>query len=252
MLLSGSVYEDEYFEDTIWFIESSFSDFYVYGIGEFAFYGLLIPVVIWSSLVIYNTKEKMGIIILVLFFLACGTYVCYIKYSNYCDEIEERERLSAIAERENRLIINRSFFGCNFGDSKSKVEKALKQYASHNGIIGYLPDGNIVLLDVEYGSRTYNLISFKYYKDKLCEINFIINKIEDNKKCVAIYEYFLDIFNEKGYPKDKRKCDKYNNATIFSDRHTELIIFDTYGVQAPYKVEITYYDKDSGYKEEGL
>lgn len=38
----------------LWFFDSDFSAFYAYGLGEFMFYGILVPALVWGVVYIYS------------------------------------------------------------------------------------------------------------------------------------------------------------------------------------------------------
>lgn len=224
-------------DETLWFFESDFLDFYAYGLGELSFYGLLVPALIWSVVYIFSKNRKVGhglfIGLAALVLIFCGT----AKYNEYKKE----------------HIITREFISCKLGDDYSSVlQKVKKEY--NNCIDNKLTDKeSIVLSKVSYGPYIYDKIRFFFYNEKLYQVEFCISfTTEDNK--LSGYEKFHEILEQKNYPHDTTKYKKYNNSFYYSDKHTELMLRHSvyeYDNDEQY-VQLNYYDLNSHKKDEGL
>lgn len=54
--------EEGYNDETLWFFDSEFSEFYAYGLGEFMFYGVLVPALVWGVVYIFTKKQKSRVV----------------------------------------------------------------------------------------------------------------------------------------------------------------------------------------------
>lgn len=236
-------------DETLWFFDSDFTDFYAYGLGEFVFWGLLVPAIIWSVVYIFQNNKKNARVL--FFVLATSLFIFWGigKYKEFQIEQEQKkqEELSKIP------IINREFFSCTLGEDYVSVLKKIKK--EHNQFIvdSLSTKDSLVLSNVTYGSRVYDRMKFGFYKGKLYQVYFQKNYNTEDEKLNA-YRRFQEIFEQKDYPQDPEKYNKYNNTLYYLDKHTELKLrysvyqFDWYDEY----VQIVYYDLNSHQKDDGL
>ena len=92
------------------------------------------------------------------------------------------------------------------------------------------------------------MISFMFYRDKLYKVVMDVQTSE-NESYSDLWTYnHLSTMLSKKYEKDY-SAHQYDNTENYCDAHTEVRLWHaTYGM-GDYKVTLTYYDKDSGYKE---
>lgn len=252
-MLFASPLEEGDVDESIWFVDTDFSDFYAYGKGEFIFYAILIPAIVWGAAYIYKISKKVALSILAFLVFCSGAYWIKVKYDKYSEE-KKLEQLKIEEEAAaNAPIINRVFCDCNFGDSYSEVYKVVKSKYG-NCINDSLSDSSsIVLGRVNYGNYFYDRLRFDFYNGQLYQVYF--RKSYDTKSNRDNgYRNFKDLFEGKSYPHDAVKYEKYSNNYFYSDKHTELSL--RYSVPEydgdDYFVQLIYYDKDSGQREKGL
>ena len=260
VLLYADNQGEDYRDDEVWFVDTNFSDYYAYGNGEFVFYALLIPAILWGLSYIFELSKKIGFTIIVITTFVLGGYFCKGKYQQYQVEQREKAYKDSIEASKNAPKINRTFAECSLGDSYDVVKKKINTIYSNDSIVYFCGvrnnslyyDDHITLYDVVYGNRTYNKISFYFYQDKLYKVYFR-KKYESYNSKMSAYNTFTDLFNEKNYPHDMR-YDKYNNSHYYSDKYTRLELrysVSEFDGEKQY-IGIEYYDKTSGKEESGL
>ena len=174
-----------------------------------------------------------------------------IRHDAYVRAEEASERAEAQRIEEMHRV-NRTFLGCSFGDNASKVANNLKKYVPNNLHPATRFSGSVVdkiwLENISYGDYTLNTISFLFYRDKLYKVVMNIHTAENESYSdLWTYNNLSTILSEKY--KINRSARPYNNMEIYYDAHTEVRLWhSTYGM-GKYEVTLTYYDKDSGYKE---
>ena len=198
---------------------------------------------------IYTKNKKVG------WLLTAGLTASVLVFwgTNKYDEYKWEQEKIAQEELKNAPIINREFLSCTLGDDYSSVlQKVKKEY--RECIVDSLSDmGSIVLSNVSYGSRIYDMMIFSFYKGKLyqvcCQKNYDTEKDKKNA-----YKHFQEILEQKNYPHDSVKYNKYRNSFHYLDKHTELTLAhsaDQYNGYDQY-VKLVYYDLNSHQKDEGL
>ncbi len=229
-------------DTTLWFFDSDFTDFSAYGLGEFVFYGLLVPAIVWGLIYIFPRNKKVGIglstglAVSLLLFWGTG------KYQDYKKDREQR-----------KPIINREFLSCALGEDYSSVLQKVRKEYSQCIVDSLSSKESLVLSKVSYGSRLYNSMSFDFYKGRLYQVCFKKNfNTEDDK--LSAYENFKEIFKQKNYPRDYEKYKKYSNSYYYIDKHTELQLrYSVYEYDGGEQyVQLFYYDLNSHQKDEGL
>ena len=213
------------------------------------FYGVLVPALVWGVVYIFTKNKKVGWLLTAGLSASVFVFWGTNKYDDYKKEQEKVKQ----EELENAPIINREFISCTFGDSYSSVlQKVKKEY--RECIVDSLSDmESIVLSNVSYGSRIYDQMRFDFYKGKLCQISFRKNYDTEEDKEKA-YKHFQEILEQKNYPHDSKKYNKYYNSFNYLDKHTELKLrhsiyeYDGYDQY----VQLVYYDLNSHQKDEGL
>lgn len=245
--------EEGYNDETLWFFDSKFSEFYAYGLGEFMFYGVLVPALVWGVVYIFTKNKKVGWLLTAGLSASVFVFWGTNKYDEYKNEQEIVKQKELQEKLENAPIINREFISCTFGDSYSSVlQKVKKEY--RECIVDSLSDmESIVLSNVSYGSRIYDRMGFDFYKGKLYQVYF--RKTYDTEKDKEnAYKHFQEILEQKNYPHDSEKYSKYYNSSYYLDKHTELKLrhsiyeYDGYDQY----VQLVYYDLNSHQKDEGL
>ncbi len=253
VLLYADNQGDDYIDYEVWFVDTNFSDYYAYGNGEFVFYALFIPAIIWGLSYIFELSKKIGFTIILITTFALGGYFCKGKYQQYQVEQREKAYKDSIEASENAPKINRTFAECSFGDSYSDVYKVVKSKYGNCINDSLSNTSEIVIGRVYYGNFFYDRLRFDFYKGKLYQVYFR-KSYETRSDRDYGYKNFKDIFEGKNYPHDAVKYEKYNNNYFYSDKHTELSL--RYSVpeydEDDYFVQIIYYDKNSGQREEGL
>lgn len=251
----------DYVDDTVWLIDTDFSDFYAYGSGEFVFYAFLIPTILWGLLYIYHLSKKIGIIIIVLMTIGLLCHFGIVKYHHY--QVEQREKAinDSILAANNSPKINRTFAGCSLGDSFDKVNKVIHSIYKNDSIITFwgvkngslTNDNRITLYDIKYGNRTYTSIKFSFYHNKLAKVLFKKEYKSLDSKLGAFYS-LRDLFESKNYPHDGLLYDKYSNCRYYSDKYTQLELRHSVPEHDgnDEKISICYYDKTSGMEDSGL
>lgn len=202
--------EEGYNDETLWFFDSEFSEFYAYGLGEFMFYGVLVPALVWGVVYIFTKNKKIG------WLLTAGLTASVLVFwgTNKYDEYKKEQEKVKQEELKNAPIINREFISCTFGDDYSSVlQKVKKEY--RECIVDSLSDmESIVLSNVSYGSRIYDRMRFDFYKGKLYKVYF--RKTYDTEKDKEnAYKHFQEILEQKNYPHDSEKYNKYNNTFYY-------------------------------------
>lgn len=106
----------------------------------------------------------------------------------------------------------------------------------------------IWLNDIQYGNYTLNAISFHFYRERLYKVVMTVQTSE-NESYGDLWTYNkLSTMLSKKYEKDY-SAQEYNNRKDYCDDHTEVQLWhSTYGMEK-YEVVLTYYDKDSGFRE---
>lgn len=236
-------------DKTIWLIDSDFTQFCAYGLGEFMFYGVLVPALVWGVVYIFTKSKKVG------WLLTAGltASVLFFWGTNKYDEYKKEQEKVKQEELENAPIINREFISCTFGDDYSSVlQKVKKEY--RECIVDSLSDmESIVLSNVSYGSRIYDRMRFDFYKGKLYQVYFR-RTYDTEKDKENAFKHFQEILEQKNYPHDSGKYYKYYNTYYYKDKHTELKLrysireYDGYDQY----VQLVYYDLNSHQKDEGL
>lgn len=225
----------------IWFVETDFFDFEEYGLGEFMFYGALLPAIFWGAAYLYRINRKIAIAIPAVFVLvSVGFWGVnkYAQYSKYCKE---------------HPSINRTFADCEFGDKYADVLETLKKNYGKFINRQLTKSDKIVLDKVTYGNNYYDRLNFVFYNDKLYSVYF--KKVYGTEQSRdADYDSYDLLFRSKGYAYDDLKENIFSNCHYYSDTHTELKL--RYSVPDfdgdELFINISYYDKDSGQREEGL
>lgn len=169
------------------------------------------------------------------------------------DSISHNASRRAEAQRlEEMHRVNRTFLGCSFGDKATKVSETLRKYIPNNLLPPTRFSGSgidkIWLEDIQYGDYTLNMISFMFYRDKLYKVVMDVQTSENESYSdLWTYNHLSTMLSNK-YETDY-SAHQYKNTENYCDAHTEVELWHaTYGM-GDYKVTLTYYDKDSGYKE---
>ena len=194
------------------------------------------------------SRKKKQLIITILVLLVFALWGLCIADSISQDALKQAE-----AQRlEEMHRVNRIFLGCSFGDDASKVSETLRKYIPNNLLPPTRLSGNgidkIWLENIQYGDYTLNSISFMFYRDKLYKVVMDVQTSE-NESYSDLWTYnHLSTMLSKKYEEDY-DAHQYDNMENYCDAHTEVRLWHaTYGM-GDYKVTLTYYDKDSGYKE---
>lgn len=195
----------------------------------------------------FNHKRKIFIIITLVLLVLALWGVCIT------DSIKQEASRQAEAQRiEEMHRVNRSFLGCSFGDNASKVSNNLRKYVPNNLLPDTRYSGNgidkIWLEDISYGDYTLNTISFLFYRDKLYKVVMNVQTAE-NESYSELWTYnHLSTMLSKKYKEDY-SAQQYSNTENYCDAHTEVKLWHSTYEMGKYEVTLTYYDKDSGYKE---
>ena len=195
----------------------------------------------------FNHKRK-NLIIITLVMLVLALWVICIT-----DSISQVASRRAEAQRiEEMHRVNRTFLGCSFGDNASKVSNTLREYVPNRLLPNASYSGSgideIWLENISYGDYTLNTISFLFYQDKLYKVVMNVQTAEkESYSDLWTYNHLSTMLGKK-YEKDY-SARQYNNTESYCDDHTAVKLWhSTYGM-GEYEVTLTYYDKDSGYKE---
>jgi hypothetical protein len=195
----------------------------------------------------FNHKRK-NLIIITLVMLVLALWVICIT-----DSISQVASRRAEAQRiEEMHRVNRTFLGCSFGDNASKVSNTLREYVPNRLLPNASYSGSgideIWLENISYGDYTLNTISFLFYQDKLYKVVMDVQTAEkESYSDLWTYNHLSTMLGKK-YEKDY-SARQYNNTESYCDDHTAVKLWhSTYGM-GEYEVTLTYYDKDSGYKE---
>lgn len=211
--------------------------------GTLAFFSVL------SILLSYKKIRYIYIYAIVTVFLYAGYIYSLINYAKY----EANTSSNTIIE-DNR-VINRTFCGISFGDSYSDCFEILEKYADENNI-----EDRSLTLDSIKGLTSYTLNNLNYgklrldtlkcyfYNRKFYQIRMIVNIDYTDQENNWTYNSIKDIVNQKYYSLERRT--DYNNTQEYSDSHTEIELWHSFKFDAPHQVRITYYDLDSGFREE--
>ena len=195
----------------------------------------------------FSRKKKQLIITMLVLLVSASWGLCI------ADSIRSHSLRQAEAQRIVEMHrVNRSFLGCSFGDDASKVSETLRKYIPNNLLPPTRLSGNgidkIWLENIQYGDYTLNSISFMFYRDKLYKVVMDVQTSE-NESYSDLWTYnHLSTMLSKKYEEDS-DAQQYKNTENYCDYHTAVQLWHaTYGM-GDYKVTLTYYDKDSGYKE---
>jgi len=156
---------------------------------------------------------------------------------------------------ENKVIINRNFNGLKFGEGPSQAKS----------IIGKQPDAeevfnnekfNVSYYSVAYGDKTIDTLTLTYYQQKLVEVIMIFNITHEDQERNRTFNRFKNLFSRKGY-NNNQTYSEYDNLLKFEDKHTRLRLWHSFDegderwvrYNTSPRIRITYYDKDSGYRE---
>ena len=104
--------------------------------------------------------------------------------------------------------IQRTFFGCPFGSSEQKVKQVMKSKGlilgdTSEGFIAMDANGNLIT----FGGHKWESINFKFYKNKLYEVGFVLTT--DNSPSQTIIEQYIKL-REQLYEK---YAPYFNNET---------------------------------------
>ena len=170
------------------------------------------------------------------------------------DSISQAASRRAEAQKiEEMHRVNRTFLGCTFGDNASKVSETLRQYVPNNLLppTSFRKSGEINkiwLEGIKYGDFTLNTISFMFYQDKLYKVVMNVQTSE-NESYSNLWTYNrLSTMLRKKYKEDY-SAQRYSNTENYCDDHTAVNLWHATYEMGEYEVTLTYYDKDSGYKE---
>ena len=157
----------------------------------------------------------------------------------------ERERI------ENTPIINRTFLNCELGDTTQIREAndwSNEYWMEHLSFITISKDATKVttaLKNIEYGKYNLSRMDFFYYKDKLTEVKMQIDITYDDYTYHWTFNEITDMFTQKGY---NDVYYRYSNVKQYHDKFTRVKV-GYYVEDGNYLVQITYYDKTSGYEK---
>ena len=206
----------------------------------------------------YNYFKNHKFFFFLIIALCAGSIYSVISYVNYTDSIKKKEQ----AEIENKYVIKRSFCGLSLGDS---TEEAINNIPSPNPR-KFTYSGNVIskvsVGDVYMGDRLINNMVLYFHKDKLFKLVMYINISINDYNNNYTYNHFLNLFEKNGYKHDNHNYDLrrdfyydkimdsndlLKNLSCFSDKHTDLELFNSsLNINQP-QVILTYYDKDSHY-----
>lgn len=194
------------------------------------------------------SRKKKQLIITILVLLVFALWGLCIADSISQDALRQAEA----QRREEMSRVNRTFLGCSFGDKVSKVSETLRKYIPNNlfPAVCFGADGiDIIRLeDIQYGDYTLNSISFKFYKDRLYKVVMDVQTYE-NESYSDLWTYnHLSTILRKKYKEDY-SAERYDNTQNYCDDHTAVELWHSTYKMEEYKVYLSYYDKDSGYKE---
>ena len=202
----------------------------------------------------FNHKRKILMVTtLVLLVFALWGVSITDSISRRAEAQREAEAQRMEAQRiEEMHRVNRTFLGCSFGDNASKVSNTLRKYVPNNLRPSTRFNSRgvdvIWLEDISYGDYTLNTIYFWYYQDKLYKVGMNFQTAE-NEGYNNLWTYNrLSTMLSKKYEKDN-SARQYNNTENYCDAHTEVRLWHATYRMGKYEVQLTYYDKDSGYKE---
>ncbi len=195
----------------------------------------------------FSRKKKQLIITMLVLLVSALWGLCI------ADSISQDALRLAEAQRlEEMHRVNRTFLGCSFGDKATKVSETLRKYIPNNLLPPTRLSGNgidnIWLEDIQYGDYTLNSISFMFYRDRLYKVVMDVQTSE-NESYSDLWTYnHLSTILSKKYEKDY-SARRYDNTENYCDDHTAVVLWHATYEMGEYKVKLTYYDKDSGYKE---
>ncbi len=195
----------------------------------------------------FSRKKKQLIITMLVLLVSALWGLCI------ADSISQDALRLAEAQRlEEMHRVNRTFLGCSFGDKATKVSETLRKYIPNNLLPPTRLSGNgidkIWLEDIQYGDYTLNSISFMFYRDRLYKVVMDVQTSE-NESYSDLWTYnHLSTILSKKYEIDY-SARRYDNTENYCDDHTAVILWHATYEMGEYKVKLTYYDKDSGYKE---
>lgn len=199
----------------------------------------------------YKRKKVTAILLSIIIIIIWSLCIYSSVESRENEEQYKKEQLleeQRKQEEERKYIINRSFLHCSLGDTKVKVEQELKA----SGIQYNSNSDTITVRNIDYGSYTMKTIEFEFYNSKVYEVIMDIQPIEhDNYDDHWTYNHIVDILGNK-YGEDcynPYDGKKYNNMMFYCDMHTLISLWRATYSMGEYRVTLTYYDRDSGYKE---
>lgn len=155
---------------------------------------------------------------------------------------------------ENKVIINRNFKGLKFGDSPSQASSIFGEKPDLIWVSSESDECGSFYYSVAYGDRTIDTLSLLFYKQKLYGVEMTFNINHDDQENNWTFNKFKTLFERKGY---NQTHTDYSNEIKFEDKHTSLKLWHSYDERGERWVSynsnpqilITYYDKDSGYRE---
>ncbi len=225
------------------------------GLGLFLAFDFIIPLVIY---IIYfsfkNYRRKTIIFFSAISILAVITTISLVLYEIYEDKQSEKWEIEREIERErieNTPIINRTFLNCQLGDT-TKVLNAInwtdEQRIEH---IGYMEinenatEVTYALNNIKYGNYNLSRMTFFYYNNKLTKVTMRIDITYNDYTHHWTFNEITDMFTQKGY---NDVYSRYSNVKQYHDKFTRVKV-GYYAEDGNYLVQITYYDKTSGYEE---
>ena len=208
----------------------------------------IIPLVIYIIHFSFkNYRRKTIIFFSTISILAVIATISLVGYDIYEDKQEEKER-----ERiENTPKINRTFLNCELGDTINVLDAinwTVEQRIEHIGYMEINEDATEVtyaLNNIKYGNYDLSRIKFFYYNNKLTKVTMRIDITYDDYTHHWTFNEITDMFTQKGY---NDVYHRYSNEKQYHDKFTRVEV-GYYAKDGNYFVQITYYDKTSGYEE---
>lgn len=214
--------------------------------------------------VCYNyCKEHKWIVILIAILIVCLIFGI-VTYTNHIHNIKIKQQ----TELTNRYIIKRNFQNLKLGDS---TEDAILNIPSpYPREITYTDSvvSQISVENVYLGKRIINEMELYFYKDKLYLLIMYINITFEDFEDGLTFNHFHNLFVKNGYRHNPdgrfwgKWRDYYFERSInldyqmkqkidcFSDKHTDLVLVNTYITPGQPQLIMRYYDKDSHYTED--
>lgn len=144
--------------------------------------------------------------------------------------------------------INRTFLGCKLGDTKEKVETTFKR----EGFSYNQDQDTLSIQGIQYGGYDVKTLSFKFYRNKLYNVSMDIlpNEHESSDEPWTYNNLANVLYNKYGEDvPNPYEGKKYNNMKFHYDAHTLVSLWYATWRMGNYRVTLSYYDRDSGYKE---